>query len=130
MIVGAEIVSHPAVGASWEGFCVENLLACAPAQVQGYFYRTSGGAEVDLLLHWPGGRFWAIEIKRSLTPKLERGFHEACADLQLVRNPGGDRFSLRLRQGMNAFIIAYLVSIFLICMDDHSPTCPRIGGRD
>lgn len=79
------VLSHPIVGASWEGFCIENLLACAPSQVQAYFYRSSGGAEVDLLLQWPGGDLWAIEIKRSLAPKLERGFHEACADLNPVR---------------------------------------------
>jgi hypothetical protein len=40
---------------------------------------------VDLLLVWPGGGLWAIEIKRSLTPKLERGFHAACADLKPER---------------------------------------------
>lgn len=92
------VLSHPVVGASWEGFCIENLLACAPTQVQGHFYRTSGGAEVDLLLHWPGGELWAIEIKRSLTPKLERGFHEACADLAPVRKiliyPGADSYPM------------------------------------
>ena len=49
------------------------------------FYRSSAGAEVDLLLRWPGGGLWAIELKRSLAPKLERGFHEACADLKPVR---------------------------------------------
>jgi predicted AAA+ superfamily ATPase len=75
------LLSHPVVGASWEGFCIENILSCAPDGVQAYFYRTSGGAEVDLLLHWPDSTLWAIEIKRSLTPKLERGFHEACTDL-------------------------------------------------
>lgn len=79
------LLSHPVVGASWEGFVIENLLACAGANVQAYFYRTSGGAEVDLLLAWPGGDLWAIEIKRSLTPKVERGFHAACEDLTPAR---------------------------------------------
>lgn len=92
------LLSHPVVGASWEGFCIENLLACAPAGVQGYFYRTSGGAEIDLLLAWPGGALWAIEIKRSLTPKVERGFHAASADLaparKLVVYPGTESFPL------------------------------------
>jgi uncharacterized protein len=92
------VVSHPAVGASWEGFCIENLLACAPTQVQSYFYRSSGGAEVDLLLQWPSGELWAIEIKRSLTPKVERGFHEACTDLKptrkLVVYPGDEPYPL------------------------------------
>lgn len=92
------LLSHPIVGASWEGFCIENLLACAPAGVQGYFYRTSGGAEIDLLLAWPSGALWAIEIKRSLTPKVERGFHAASADLaparKLVVYPGTESFPL------------------------------------
>ncbi|MGH8849207.1 MAG: ATP-binding protein, partial [Polaromonas sp.] len=79
------LLSHPVVGASWEGFVIENLLGCAPANVQGYFYRTSGGAEVDLLLAWPGGELWAIEVKRSLSPKVERGFHAACDDLLPAR---------------------------------------------
>jgi predicted AAA+ superfamily ATPase len=73
--------SHPVVGASWEGFVIENLLGAAPGGVTGYFYRTAAGAEIDLLLVWPDGRSWAVEIKRSLTPRPERGFHFACADL-------------------------------------------------
>ena len=79
------LLSHPIVGASWEGFVIENLVGCAPAAVQAYFYRTSGGAEIDLLLVWPGDELWAIEIKRSLTPKVERGFYAACDDLKPAR---------------------------------------------
>jgi hypothetical protein len=75
------LLSHMVVGASWEGYCIETLLACAPKGVTGYFYRTGGGAEIDLLLTWPGGELWAIEIKRSSAPKVERGFHSACHDL-------------------------------------------------
>ena len=93
------LMGHPVVGASWEGFAIENLLAAAPAHVEGYFYRTSGGAEIDLLLVWPGERKWAIEIKRSLTPKPERGFHSACADLEpqerFVVYPGRDTYPIR-----------------------------------
>ncbi|HEY5579814.1 MAG TPA: DUF4143 domain-containing protein, partial [Rhodoferax sp.] len=92
------LLSHMVLGASWEGFVIENLLSCAPASVQGYFYRTSGGAEVDLLLTWPNGKMWAIEIKRSLSPKVERGFHAACSDLsparKLVIYPGAESFPL------------------------------------
>ena len=92
------LLSHPILGASWEGFCIENLLNSVPSNVQAYFYRTSSGAEIDLLLVWPGGEMWAIEIKRSLTPKVERGFHMACEDLQptrkLVLYPGTDVFAL------------------------------------
>ncbi|MBI5910705.1 MAG: ATP-binding protein [Betaproteobacteria bacterium] len=79
------LLAHPVVGQSWECFVIENLLGCAPAQVQGYFYRSGGGAEIDLLLSWPNGTLWAVEIKRSLTPKVERGFYAACTDLAPAR---------------------------------------------
>ena len=75
------LLAHPVVGMDWEGFVIENLLANLPQGVQAYFYRSSGGAEIDLLLAWPEGTLWALEIKRSLTPKVERGLHAACADL-------------------------------------------------
>jgi len=92
------LLAHPVVGQSWECFVIENLLACAANKVQGHFYRTSGGAEIDLLLSWPNGSLWAIEIKRSLSPKLERGFHAACADLAPARKfvvyPGIERYRL------------------------------------
>ena len=94
-----DLLSHPVVGASWECFCIENLIACAPSGVQAFFYRSSGGAEVDLLLQWPSGERWAIEIKRSTAPKLERGFHAACEDLQpkrkLVVYPGSESYRLK-----------------------------------
>lgn len=92
------LLSHPVVGQSWECFVIENLLTSAPAEVQGYFYRSSGGAEIDLLLSWPDGTLWAVEIKRSLTPKVERGFHAACSDLSPARKfvvyPGTERFRI------------------------------------
>ncbi|MCX8085453.1 MAG: ATP-binding protein [Rhodocyclaceae bacterium] len=104
------LLSHPVVGASWEGFVIENLLAQADPRVQAYFYRTSGGAEVDLLLVWPEGRRWAVEIKRSLAPKVERGFHAACADLQpekrFVVYPGEERY--RLAEDIEAIPLAEL----------------------
>jgi predicted AAA+ superfamily ATPase len=76
---------HPIVGPSWEGFVIEMLINCAPEWTQAFYYRTSAGAEIDLLLELPGDRLWAIEIKRSLSPKVERGFHVACDDLQPER---------------------------------------------
>jgi hypothetical protein len=92
------LVSHPVVGASWEGFAVEQVLAAAPEGTAGHFYRTSAGAEIDLLLHLPGGELWAIEIKRSLSPRPEKGFHHACADLspacRFVVYPGDERYRL------------------------------------
>jgi predicted AAA+ superfamily ATPase len=92
------LLSHPVVGPSWEGFVVENLLAVAPEGVQGHFYRTSGGAEIDLVLNFPDGRLWAVEIRRSLSPRPEKGFHGACADLaperRFVVYPGDETYSV------------------------------------
>jgi predicted AAA+ superfamily ATPase len=92
------LVSHPVLGASWEGFVVEQLLAAAPDGTNGHFYGTSAGAEVDLLLHLPGGGSWAIEIRRSLSPRPEKGFYHACADLSPERRfivyPGDERYPL------------------------------------
>lgn len=119
-----DLLSHPVVGASWEGFCIENLLACAPRGVQAFFYRSSGGAEVDLLLLWPNGERWAIEIKRSTAPKLERGFHSACEDLQparkLVVYPGNERY--RLKEDVLA------VPLHALCQELHPCALPSVRG--
>ncbi|MDM7925993.1 MAG: ATP-binding protein [bacterium] len=92
------LLAHPVLGASWEGFVIENLLNAAPNGTAGYYYRTTGGAEIDLLLALPGGKTWAVEIKRSLTPRPERGFYQACVDLNPDRRwvvyPGKDRYPL------------------------------------
>jgi uncharacterized protein len=94
-----DILGHPVAGASWESFVIETLLAAAPQGTQANFYRTAAGAEIDLLLTLPGQRVWAIEIKRSLSPKPERGFYQACEDLQPARRivvyPGNETFPLK-----------------------------------
>lgn len=93
-----QLLGHPVVGPSWESFVTESLLLQAPRGTGAYYYRTSGGAEIDLVLTLPGGALWAVEIKRSSAPKLERGFHHACADLAPARRfvvyPGSERFPL------------------------------------
>jgi uncharacterized protein len=90
------VLSHPVAGGSWEGFVVENLLHAAPERTGAFFYRTSAGAEIDLVLELPGGRLWAIEIKRGLAPKLDKGFHHAREDLHperaFVVYSGEDRY--------------------------------------
>lgn len=93
-----QLLGHPVVGPSWESFVLETLLVLAPRGTEANFYRTAAGAEIDLVLTLPGGKLWAVEIKRSSAPKLERGFHLACADLKPARRfvvyPGDDRFPL------------------------------------
>ena len=79
------LYDHPIVGPSWEGYVIETLTDCAPPWTSPFYYRTAAGAEIDLLLELPGTKLWAIEIKRSLSPKVERGFHIACDDLKPQR---------------------------------------------
>jgi hypothetical protein len=79
------VLGHPVAGDSWEGFVIENLMRVAPERSIASFYRTAAGAEVDLLLDFPGGERWAIEVKRGLVPKLEKGFHHAREDLHPAR---------------------------------------------
>ena len=79
-------------------FAIENILAVAGDRVEASFYRTSGGAEVDLVLTWLDGREWAVEVKRTLSPKLERGLRSALADIEPERSflvyPGSARYRL------------------------------------
>jgi predicted AAA+ superfamily ATPase len=93
-----DLSGHPVVGASWEGFVIENLLAAAPDNTRASFYRTAAGAEIDLLLEMPKHGLWAIEIKLGLTARPERGFHVACNDVQptrrIVVTGGQDRYPL------------------------------------
>lgn len=78
------ILSHPVAGASWEGFVVEQLLAAAP-EAEASFYRTSHGAEADLVLTLRNGDVWVVEIKRSSAPTVSKGFHLAAADVGASR---------------------------------------------
>jgi len=81
------LAGHPVVGASWEGFAIENLLAVIPPRTMASFYRTSAGAEIDLVLEMPGKHgLWAIEIKRGLSPSPGKGFIIARADLKPKRS--------------------------------------------
>lgn len=104
------LLGHPIVGASYEGFVIENLLSAAPRTVTPYFYRTSAGAEVDLLLVWPSGERWAIEIERSLSPRAKRGFHHASIDLEPARRflvyPGKEAY--QIKEGLEVVPLAAL----------------------
>jgi len=90
------LLAHPVVGGSWEAFVAEQIAAASEADNQIFFYRTGGGAEIDVVLERPSGELWAIEVKRSLNPTLSKGFHQACADLQpkrkLIITPGEGRW--------------------------------------
>lgn len=93
------LLAHPVAGGSWEGLAIESLIGAAPPGTEAYFFRTAAGAEIDLLLKRPGEREpWAIEIKRGLAPKVERGFHLACDTIKPLHRRvvygGTERFPL------------------------------------
>lgn len=78
-----ELFGHPVRGASFEACAIENLITALP-DWQPYFYRTSNGNEIDLVLE-RGRRRLAFEIKASTAPKVTNGFWRALDDLQAER---------------------------------------------
>ena len=91
-----DVLGHPIAGMSWEGFAIENLIQSAPQRSRATFYRTSAGAEIDLLLELPGNKLWAIEIKRGAAPNVTKGFFLALEHLQpdraFIVYSGTDRY--------------------------------------
>lgn len=92
------LLAHPSVGASWEGFAIENILDLIDNRWIYSYYRTATQIEIDLVLHTPDREVWAIEIKRASAPKLGRGFYEACKDIGATHkwmvNANNDRYPL------------------------------------
>lgn len=94
-----QLAGHPVLGPSWEGYVIETLLSLLPHEAQVSFYRTSGGAEIDLLIDFGGAKgLWAIEIKHGLAPKPSRGMYSALNDVQpsrcFVVYSGEERYAL------------------------------------
>ena len=83
-LVGMEdLLAHPVAGPSWEGMVIENLIAAA-GDTLAYFYRSAAGAEIDLVLEGSDQRRYAIEIKRSTSPTVGKGFWNGCSDLDVT----------------------------------------------
>ncbi len=92
------LLGHPVLGASWEGFVLESIIQSLPNKWQFSYYRTSGQTELDLVLEGPKNEVLAVEIKRSIAPKVSKGFHSASDDIKATRKfvvfSGEDRFPL------------------------------------
>lgn len=81
----AALERHPKVGASWEGFVLENLIHGLGLQAnQCFYWRTHTGAEIDLVVH-KGGKLFGFEINRSSAPRLTPSMRNAMTDLGLSR---------------------------------------------
>ncbi|WP_026969232.1 ATP-binding protein [Algoriphagus terrigena] len=93
------LLGHPVVGASWEGFVVENILNSLSSSWTISYYRSSNQAEIDLVLEKSNQEVWAVEVKRSIAPSLSAGFHSACEDIgatkKIVVYSGKDRFPMK-----------------------------------
>lgn len=93
-----DVLGHPVVGASWEGFVIENLLSCLPDGTTPWFYRTSAGAEIDLVVEQSRQQKYAIEIKRSMAPTISKGFYLGAEDVGATKRfivyPGRERFPI------------------------------------
>ncbi len=76
------LLDHAVVSSSWEGFCLENLIYAAPNDVKFYFYQSSAGTKVDLVLQFSTMENWAIEIKRTTVPKASLGFYTGANDIK------------------------------------------------
>lgn len=74
------LINHVQVGASWEGFVIEQIINCMDKEMQPWFYRTQHGTECDLLLERNGKIVAAIEIKLGTNPKASKGFYISMED--------------------------------------------------
>jgi hypothetical protein len=79
----AQLFGHPKLGASWEGFAIEQVLALTGAR-DAYFWATHQGAEIDLMI-MRGGKRYGFEMKMSDAPKMTKSLRIASNDLELER---------------------------------------------
>jgi len=109
-----QIQGYPRMGFSWEGFAIEQIIRRFDAERESYFYKTHGGAELDLLI-LRGGRRYGFEIKYADAPSTTRSMHVAIDDLKLDRlyvvHPGSR--SYRLAEKIQSLPLAEVVSLVL-----------------
>ena len=93
-----DFLGHPVLGHSWEGFVIENILGNLSDKWRASYYRTSDQTEIDLVLEKSLEEVWAIEIKRTSSPKTKASFHNACSEVNASRKfivyAGTERFPL------------------------------------
>jgi len=94
-----DLLSHPAVGASWEGYVVEQIAACKSHDQQIYYYRTHDGAECDVVLVKGIKPIACIEIKLSNAPVISKGFMHCIDDLKpknkFIITPESEKYPMR-----------------------------------
>lgn len=78
-----ELLGHPSIGASWENYVIEQLFSIQPRWAKLYFYRTHGGAELDVVITKAEIPQSVVEIKHASQPNITRGFYTAVEDLKV-----------------------------------------------
>jgi|TARA_B110000003_G_C16605546_1_gene517357 predicted AAA+ superfamily ATPase len=106
-----DVLGNPLCGASWEGFCIEQIINSLPEHAKSFHYRTHAGAELDLIIELPGKDIIAVEIKRSLSPKVTPAMMESFETTEAKRGfivtPKGEGFP------MNKYFTALPISEFI-----------------
>ena len=91
-----QLRGNPSVGASWEGYVIEQIIREAPEFSDFYYYRTQNGAEIDLIMITPKGKMACLEIKFSIAPSISKGFYLSIEDLnpdyKYIITPSGECF--------------------------------------
>ncbi len=91
--------SHPIIGASWEGYVIQQIYASRPEGIDMFYYRTQNGAEVDVVLVKANQPVACIEIKLSNAPAVSRGFYNCIDDLETTQNyvitPSSDTYPIK-----------------------------------
>lgn len=94
-----QLMGHPQVGNSWEGFVIQQMLARLPQNIQPWFYRSQDGSEIDLILSKANDILAALEIKLTDTPKITRGNTEAVNELSpkhsVIITPQADTYPIK-----------------------------------
>lgn len=92
------LLGNPALGASWEGFVIENIIQKLSSKWRYSYYRSASHQEIDLVLENSTNEIWAVEIKRSVAPSIKRSFHDASSDIgatkKFVVYNGAEQFPL------------------------------------
>jgi uncharacterized protein len=95
-----EVLAHPKLGPSWEGFALDQTVRLLGAEHDAFFYATQGGAELDLFVTRRGRR-WGFEFKHDDAPRLTKSMHVALADLKLehlfIVHPGDEAYPVAER---------------------------------
>ncbi|MDP2387210.1 MAG: ATP-binding protein [Bacteroidota bacterium] len=108
----SDLKTNPVVGASWEGFVIEQIRCNLPRGFEIYFYRTQNGAEADLVITKALKPVACIEIKLSNTPKISDGFYNSIMDLETTTNfvitPRAD--NIKLSKGLTLTNLSLFLS--------------------